>query len=92
MIDVARCYGCTDDFYNRDEGQLLAAGGRCWSLKTAKLVTRFRIHRDSMPEWKNAYTEMEVPHCYRQPGFSFQDQLPNFVSLSNVVRRRPAAP
>lgn len=80
MMDRKECRGCHDDVYN---GQL--ANG-CWSLKTAKLVTRYRTGTWTSPLQPGAFTEVRVPSCYRQPGQHFSDRPhPDAV---DVVRLR----
>jgi hypothetical protein len=77
------CNGCVDDFYNRSD---LVDGGRCWNLKTGKVVTRYRIGTWTMPLQPGAFTEVRVPDCYRQSGQVFTDR-PHAEAV-NVVRLR----
>ena len=86
-----KCRGCRDDFYNIDPaGSVLAVGGKCWHLAKATLVTRYRIGYWTEPTVPRAFTEVEVPNCYRQKGFAFYEKLPDFVKLSDVVRMTKA--
>lgn len=75
-VTKSNCLGCEDDFYN-DKNPL---GVRvCWSLKTARLITRWRTGVWTMPAVPGAFTEVRVPSCYRAKGYSFQDRLPSFA-------------
>lgn len=80
MIDQTHCNGCRNDFYNGPNG----LGGKCWSRDKATVVVRFRIHRDTMPEWKGAFTKVSVPDCFRAPPMYFYESLPDFVKPENV--------
>lgn len=85
MKTTEPCRGCTDDFYN---GRANVSGTTCWNLAAAKIVKRFRIHRDTMPATPGAYTQVMVPDCYRQPGYSHHEKLPDFVKAKDVIRPR----
>lgn len=74
MIGKDKCGGCRDDFYN-DHNPLGVK--ECWSLKTAKMVTRWKIGTWTQPTQPGAFMEVKVPNCYRQSGSSFQDRLPS---------------
>lgn len=88
-MNKTNCRGCVDDFYNAGgEGNLLTPDRECWSFKSAKLVTRFRIGTWTQPTQTGAFTEVKVPQCYRQRGQHFYERLPDFVRAQDVVRRR----
>lgn len=70
-MDKLHCRGCVDDFYN---GHNPLGVKECWSLKTAKMVTRFRLDVWTKPLTPGAYTEVRVPDCYRQKGVVFEKQ------------------
>lgn len=70
--DVSRCRGCHDDFYNRGDK-------RCWSLESARIVRRWRIHRNMAPTVREAFTEVEVYHCRTETNYVFQEKLPSFA-------------
>ena len=72
-IARAACSGCRDDFYNtRGDGQ------RCWSAKTGKMVTRWKLSWWTAPTVPGAFSKVTVPSCYHQPGrFAFSDKLPD---------------
>ena len=65
MIDVHRCNGCHNDFYN---GHNNIGVQQCWHLKDAKLVPRLLIHVDQAPPYKHIKQQM-VPHCYKMKRF-----------------------
>lgn len=73
MIDVKHCGGCRDDFYN---GKNPYSTKQCWSLKTARIVTRWRIGTWTQPTQPGAFTEVKVPNCYHAQGASFYEKLP----------------
>lgn len=83
MIKRNECLGCVDNFYNGPMGQ----GGRCWSAKTGKMMKRYRIYSHVRPTEPGAFTEFKrKPSCYRERGAVYYNELPNFVSLKDVVR------
>ena len=79
MISRDKCIGCRDNFYNGPDG-------RCWSAKTGKMQTRYRIYSHVRPTEPGAFTEMRRPSCYREKGAVYYDKLPDFVSVKDVVR------
>lgn len=84
----ADCAGCTDDVYNHG----LGGAKECWSLKSAKMVTRYRLHWWTQPTVPRAFHEVRVPTCYRKPGqFAYYERLPDFVKAEDVVRMRKGA-
>jgi hypothetical protein len=83
MRDTRACSGCREDFYNHRG----ADAGSCWSLKEAKLVTKYRIYFMTPPTQKGAFTKVRVPDCYRQVNNGiFYDRLPDFVKPSDLNR------
>lgn len=81
MMDKRHCRGCRNDFYN---GRQNFGGTDCWSLKTAKLVTRYEIHRDSYPDAPRAFRKVRRPNCYHAPPMYYYDKLPDFVKPKDV--------
>lgn len=79
-VTQADCAGCRDDFYNHSS---LAMGGCCWSLKDAKIATRFRQHV-SLPTIAANIKRVRVPSCYRQQGFVHMDSLPAHINAREV--------
>jgi hypothetical protein len=62
------CQGCTDDFYN---GNNSLGVKECWSKKSAKVVTRYRIAWWAASYKKNC-TKVKTYDCHKEPGkFAF---------------------
>jgi hypothetical protein len=80
--DSTACRGCRNDYYNGGAG----LNGKCWSLDDAKIVVRFKIHRDQVPTLPRAFERVKVPNCYHKSEWSFVDRLPDFVKVKDVVR------
>jgi hypothetical protein len=57
----------------------------CWSLKNAKVVTRYQIHRDTVPTQPRAFTKVRTFNCYHNPPMFYYDKLPDFVNAADVV-------
>jgi hypothetical protein len=69
------CAGCRNDYYNHDGNGM--DGGKCWSLKDAQVVTRYRLHWWTAPTVPGAYTEVQTLDCHHEPGqFAFHKELP----------------
>lgn len=83
---LTKCAGCRDDFYN-DKNPLGVK--KCWGLKTAKMVTAFRIGTWTQPTQPGAFTEVRKLNCWHRGGVHFYDKLPDFVKLEDVQRRAP---
>lgn len=79
---LIHCRGCRDDFYN---GKNPMNVQRCWMLKSARLVTRYRIGTWTQPTEPFAFTKMKVFNCYNEKGAHFFEELPNFVKPSQVA-------
>lgn len=79
----AMCQGCRNDFYN---GKNDLGVSECWSFKTAKIETRYRIgHWTPMDRPENFHKE-RVLGCYHQPGrYVWLKELPAHIK---VMRRR----
>ena len=75
------CDGCRNDFYN---GNNELGVKKCWSKKTAKVVARYRIHRDTVPTRPNAFTKVRVFDCYHGPPWFYDKELPDFVKPKDV--------
>lgn len=68
------CRGCRDDFYN---GHNELGVKRCWALKDAKVVKRWRIGTWTSPSQPGAFLEVETLSCHYAPGkYSHVDNLP----------------
>jgi hypothetical protein len=85
MVTKDNCRGCRDDFYN-DRNPLGVK--ECWMFKAAKLVDRYRTHRDAMPASKGAFAEVRVPSCFNQTGVYFVKTVPDFVKPEDIVRAK----
>jgi hypothetical protein len=80
------CQGCRNNFYNQGGN---SQSGRCWSLQTAKVVTRFRIGWWTAPTAPGAYTEVETLDCHHATGqYSMQKELPTFCVEPNRKAKR----
>ena len=75
-MDKSYCVGCRDDFYN---GKNPYGIPECWSLKDARLVTRFRLHKDTPMSRRSGYDEREVPNCYQEKGYVYLNQIPEYA-------------
>lgn len=78
---LKHCGGCRDNFYN---GNNPMGVQECWALKTAKLVTRFRLGTWTRPTEPYAFTQMKRLNCYSQDGQHFYEKLPSFVDKTKV--------
>lgn len=65
-MDAKHCAGCEDNFYN---GNNPYGTEKCWSLATAKLIKRKRVHINDIPPWTR--TPETLPSCYKQKGYIF---------------------
>lgn len=85
MIPRDACHGCRDDFYNGRTN--LDGSDRCWSAKTGKMMTRYRIYYMTAPTQKGAFTKVRAPSCYHQVNNCvFYNSLPSFVKPSDLNR------
>ena len=82
MAKSLSCDGCRNDFYN---GNNPLGVKQCWSRKTAKAVTRYRIHMNSLPGSPRAFTKIRVWDCRQEQGFALYTGLPDFVKPKDVV-------
>lgn len=83
------CAGCRDDFYNHRESPGFDGATKCWSLKNAEVVTRFRIGYWTTPDTPGAFTEVRTLNCHRAPGqYAHYEKLPNFAV--GAIRLTPA--
>lgn len=81
---LRHCVGCRDNFYNDNNPMGVK---RCWGLKTAKLVTRYRIGTWTQPTQKGAFTEERKFNCYHyNSGYHFYEKLPDFVKREDVLK------
>lgn len=68
------CAGCRDNFYN---GQANFSCFGCWSLKDAKVVTRYRIGWWTAPTEPGAFVKVKTYDCHHAPGrYAHYEKLP----------------
>lgn len=63
---LKHCSGCENDFYNGHNPYDIQ---KCWSLKTAKLMWRKKVHINQYPPWTQK--ARRFLSCYRQKGYVF---------------------
>lgn len=89
MSKQDHCRGCRDDFYN---GHNSLGVKRCWSLKDAKVVKRWRIGTWTQPTQPGAFTEVKTLSCHYAPGSALYEKLPacavDPVRLDAAARRQ----
>lgn len=77
MSDLQYCNGCHNDFYN---GKNPMGIKECWSLKTAKVVTRYRIGWWTPPTSRDAFQKVTTHDCHRAPGkYQDSEKLPEHL-------------
>ncbi len=70
------CRGCNDDFYN---GRNPHGIEKCWSIESATIETRYRLHINSVPTKRSNFKTLQRPDCYREKGFVFYTKIPSFA-------------
>ena len=65
-MNKSHCAGCWNNHYNIDPKW----PDGCWSLKDAKVVTKFEIGMDSPMNVKDNYRKVRRPDCFRTGGYS----------------------
>ena len=63
MKSKAMCFGCRNDFYNRNRE------GGCWSFKTARIVTRVQVGIWEPPPY-NSDRATKCLSCYSPDGYA----------------------
>jgi hypothetical protein len=64
------CAGCYNDHYNtRVADDNVQRHMCCWSLESAKIIPRKRVHINDRPPWN--HTPELYPSCYREPKYIF---------------------
>lgn len=85
------CAGCRDDYYNHGGNGMDGKG--CWSLKDAKVVTRYRIHWWTQPTVPGAFTKVRTNSCHYATGrYAHYEALPSFAVLAPKRRVIPLKP
>lgn len=75
--DTTPCKGCYCDFYN---GRQNFNSNNCWSLKKAKLVTRWKIGWWTAPTEPRAFEKVRTYNCHHAPGkYALYEKLPPFA-------------
>lgn len=75
---MEKCQGCRNDFYN-DKNPLGVKA--CWSLKKAKVVTRYRIGWWTTPS-DTSHTKVRTYDCHHAPGkYAMEKSLPVFHEM-----------
>jgi hypothetical protein len=78
------CRGCRDDYYNQPGH---STTGECWSLKNARVVTRYRLGWWTQPTQPGAFEKVTTLSCHYAPGRYVQEEkLPDFVSREERAR------
>ena len=84
------CNGCRDDFYN---GHNTLGVKQCWSLKDAKVVTRFK-----QPYWEpwpfRGTREVQTLDCWSAPGqyvMVKRDPRPSEAEILREQKRESSA-
>ena len=75
--DKALCAGCRNDFYN---GNNQLGVQECWSFKSAKVCTRYKLHWWTAPTVPGAFTKVTTLSCHHAPGkYAMYEKLPDFA-------------
>lgn len=80
-MDKRHCVGCKDNFYNGNNDYGIA---ECWLLKSAKVISRFRIDMDHRMDRVANYEPVRRPNCFdggRYSGdhFLYLDEIPSYA-------------
>jgi len=77
MKSTATCAGCGDNFYN---GHNNLGVTKCWKLKAARAVRRWRLGWWTTPTTEGAFTEVKTYSCHHETGkYAFYEHLPSFA-------------
>lgn len=76
MKTTEHCTGCYNDHYNQPGN---STTGKCWSLPSAKLITRFEIGINTPMNQKSGYSKMKKPGCYRKLGVVYLESIPPYA-------------
>lgn len=68
------CSGCRENFYN---GNNALGIKECWNLKSARIVTRYKLGWWTRPESKDVFQKVKTLSCHKEPGrYAFFEELP----------------
>ncbi len=71
------CSGCRDNFYNGNNG---IGVQQCWSLKNAKVVTRWKIGWWTPMDSAKNFTKVKTFDCHHAPGkYALCKELPKHL-------------
>ena len=76
-MNKSDCTGCYNDFYNHRTN--CDGKSECWLFKNAKIITRYKIHKDTPQDKPSRFFKVEKPNCYLQQDFSFYNELPSHL-------------
>jgi len=76
-VTKIHCSGCYNDFYNHRTN--FNGENECWSLKGAKLITLYAIHRDTPQDKASNFRIITKPNCYMKQDFSYRKELPDHL-------------
>ena len=79
------CSGCDNDFYNHRTG--FDGATRCWSLKDAKVVVRYRIGWWTQPTEPGAFEKVKTLSCHIASG-----RYGHYNALPDCARRLQEEP
>jgi len=61
------CKGCRNNYYNQEGNSL---DGECWSLETAEVVKRKKVHINKKPPWDDCPV-FKTLDCYHEQDYVF---------------------
>jgi len=71
------CSGCCNDFYNHRNEPGFDGATKCWSLKDAKVVTRYRIGWWVEPTSARTFEKVKTLDCHHATGrYAHYKELP----------------
>lgn len=76
MKTAEHCTGCRNNFYNGNNSLGVA---RCWSLESAKMVTKFELGCNVPMNIREAYIKVRVPSCYHKNGYVYLAAIPSYA-------------
>ena len=87
MKSTEFCQACTDNFYN---GNNPLGVNHCLSLKSARVVKRWRLHWWTAPTVPGALVEVKTYNCHHEPGrYAFSKELPTCAVDPVRLPKRP---
>lgn len=91
MKTTEHCVGCYNNFYNQAGN---STTGKCWSLPSAKLITRFGLGVNTPMNIREAYIKVRKPSCYRRNGVVYLNEIPSYAQTRKQREddERKAAP